>query len=134
MFKTMIACMAALALSACSTLAPAPPLGSTSIAVNNACVAPAGASTFVLDDKVLYGAEAFYNVPADAYKVTNEAGQLKPAVKAVVKPLLVKAGAALDLARLAYNAKNAADFSCQINAVRSLAGQAKALLPNTEGN
>lgn len=130
MFGRMIATIAAFALAACNPLigeVPAP--GSTSIVANAACIAPAGASTFILDEKTLYAAELAYNVPAHAYRTLNEAGQLTPALKASTQPLLVKAGAALDLARLAYNAKNAAGFSCQINAVRSLAAQASVLLP-----
>lgn len=109
---------ACLTLAGCNTLGQVlPPLG-TSVATSTA-----------LDEKALYAAEASYNVAATAYLEAVENGLVTPAVKAQVKPLLVKAYDALKAVRAAYHAGNAANFSAQVAEVTRLTTAVRSLLP-----
>lgn len=111
---------ASLAIAGCQTIAEAiPPIGG---------VSNAAAST-TLDEKALYAAEASYNVAATAYLEALENGLVTPAVKAQVKPMLVKAYEALKAVRVAYRAGNAANFSAQVAEVTRLTTSVRALLP-----
>lgn len=99
--------------SACTTLAEGGPV--------------AGAT--VIDEQAMYAAEVAYNVPAHAYVTADANGLLTPEIKAQVKPLLLDAYKALQLARAAYAAGNASGFAEQVAAVKNLASQASALIP-----
>ena len=88
------------------------------------------AATTAVDDRAMFAVEAAYNVPAHAYVTADANGLLTPAVKAQAKPLLLQAYEALELARAAYQAGNAAGFEAQAAAVQDLANRANALIPN----
>lgn len=115
-----VACIGLLT-AACTTTAPAqtgtspPPITAT--------------QNTLLDEKVLFGAEATYNVAAAAYLSADSRDQLSPTVKAQVRTHLVNAYAAILAARSAYAAGNASSFTEQIAAIGTLAAQAQRLLP-----
>jgi hypothetical protein len=83
----------------------------------------------VNDEKALYGAEAAYNVAAHAYVTADGTGKLTPELKAQAKPLLLQAHSALMTARSAYKLGATCDLFEAISGVKSLADQAKAILP-----
>lgn len=83
-----------------------------------------------VDEQLLFAAETAYNVPAHAYVTADAAGQLSPAIKARVRPILIQAYARLQDARRLYALGNASDFSTAAREAIGLANSAKALLPN----
>jgi hypothetical protein len=83
-----------------------------------------------MDEKAMYAAEAFYNVPAQAYVKANSNGQLSPSLKATLKPLLIKAKELLDGVRAAYRLGDASGFSAKYAALKDVAERAKALIPS----
>lgn len=109
--------VAALMLSACSpnkVLENAPVIGSV-------CAAADGT---LIDEKVVYAAEVLYNIPAQAYKAANENGQLTPAMKAALKPKLIK----LNDLRLAVVAAKGS-INCDFNSMKELQVEVLQLLP-----
>lgn len=88
---------------------------------------PAGRT--VADERLLYAAEAAYNVPAHAYVTADSRGQLPPALKARIRPLLIDAYARLQDARRLYNLGNAQNFRDAANAAIGLANSARDLMP-----
>jgi hypothetical protein len=109
----------------CAALALAPLASACGLLTNPA---PIGAAT-VVDDRAMFAVEAAYNVPAHAYVTADANGLLTPALKAQIKPLMLQAYDALELARAAYRAGNVAGFEAQAAAVRDLASLANALIP-----
>ncbi len=87
------------------------------------------ASRTMLDERLLYAAEAAYNVPAQAYVVANSRGQVSPELKARVKPLLTQAYARLQDARRLYALGNADGFLTAYRQVIALATSARSLIP-----
>lgn len=83
----------------------------------------------LVDEKALYTAEAAYNIAASAYIAADTADLMKPEIKAKVKPLMVKAYAALLSARDAYLLLNASAFSEQVSLALKLSKEAAALIP-----
>ncbi len=107
----------ALACASISTAA-CDPLGG----VNSASVA-------AVDDKLLYAAEAAYNVPAFAYVKADSRDQLSPALKAQIKPKMQALGELLDKARSAHALGNATLFNANFDQLKSLAAEISAMLP-----
>ena len=87
------------------------------------------ASITVLDDKLLYAAEAVYNVPAFAYVEADSRNQLPDALKAQIKPKMQKLGELLDKARSAHSLGNAIAFNANFDQLKALAAQISASLP-----
>lgn len=87
------------------------------------------ASGTLVDERALYAAETAYNVPANTYVTFDTAGKLPASVKAVARPALVKAYAALKLARSAYAAGDVCGLKAYAETATSFANNAKALLP-----
>lgn len=83
----------------------------------------------LVDERALYAAETAYNVPANAYVTFDAAGKLSPELKGKVRPVLIKAYAALKLARSAYAAGDVCGLKGYADTVTSFATNAKALLP-----
>ena len=81
----------------------------------------------LIDDKVLYAANALYNVPAHAYVTANRDGQLTPAVKAVLKPKLLAMYRLLQAVTAAKGTVN-----CDYASMQMLHAEVSALLPNRE--
>jgi len=124
----------ALSLAACNTPVTGPSSGATSTPVASAsdpakCGLAAGT---LVDEKALYGAEAAYNVPANAYVTLDANGKLSAETKAKVKPLLIGAYDALKVARSAYSLGDVCSFTGAVNSVRNLTNSAKAILPHRE--
>lgn len=87
------------------------------------------AANTLADEKALFAAETAYNIAADAYVRASGTGQLPAAVKAVVQPKMVQAYAALKLARQAYTLGQTCNLLKAVELTKSLATQAKTLLP-----
>ncbi len=100
-------------------------------------VAPAVSESALLTDKAIYAAEAIYNVPAFAYAELYTKGKLTPELKALAKPKLTAAYAALKTARLAYCfvgspkecVRNPETFVKAVADIAVYANQASAVLP-----
>lgn len=90
---------------------------------------PNSASLAVLDDKLLYAAEAAYNVPAFAYVEADSRNQIPDALKAQIKPKLQKLGVLLDKARAAHKLGNAVAFNASFDELKKLGGEITAALP-----
>lgn len=120
MKKLILAAFASMALTACS----ANSLLQSLPVVGNVCTAAEGT---LIDDKALYSAYAFYQVPAHAYVTANRAGQLSPSVKAVVKPKLLAMYRLLQAVKAAKGTIN-----CDYNSMKALHAEVSALLPNRE--
>lgn len=123
--RLVILAAMALALSPAAGCAQAASIAGKAIPA----VATAATKGSVIDEKALIAAETAYNVPAQAYVAANRAGLLTPQLKAVLKPKLVMAKGALDIAREAYRVGDAATLADQVRAVQRLAAEAKALIP-----
>jgi hypothetical protein len=109
----LVALMCAPVLTACSALPP---------------VSAVSTQNTVIDERVLWGAEALYNVPAQAYKTADQNGTLPDSVRVVVRPLLIKA---FDAIKAAYSAKaigDATSFYAQIEAAKRFTAEAKAII------
>lgn len=102
-----------------------------------------------IDESALYAVEAAYNAPAHAYVTADGNGQLTPALKAQIKPVLLQAYDGVIVARCAYSYVNTGAFpalpegeSCPASAttvaaftgadklVESLSEKASALIPD----
>lgn len=106
-----------LGLSACSAnqlLQAAPVIG-------NVCTAAQGT---LIDEKVVYSAEVLYNIPAQAYVSADKNGKLTPALKAKLKPLLIK----MNELRLAISAAKGS-VNCDFEQMKQLQVQVLQLLP-----
>jgi len=127
--KLMLAFCAALSLSACQTPAPVDimPVPQPIATASPACSI---VGNTLADEKALYGAEAAYNVVADAYLTLDAKGQLTPSLKASARLKLLLAYDALKVARSARLAANACTFGDAISQLGSLVGEVKAILPN----
>lgn len=140
-----IAC-ACLALTACGLAATgSEPQGNSNAAVANSpapapvsapVAAPSGpqrdcalASGQTFDEKALWAAEAIYNGPANAYVNFDAAGQMPPALKAQVRPLLIKGYDALKAARGAYAVGDSCGFFDHVKTMTYFVSTAKALMP-----
>ena len=96
--------LVAISLAACK-----PDASSTAGNISDASPASASADVDLISAKAMWGVEAAYNVPAQAYVNLDAEGKLSPEVKAKVKPVLIKARAALLAARAA---------ACYVSSVR----------------
>jgi hypothetical protein len=118
-----VALMASSMVSACATIpvgavtGPAPILGATT-----------------LDEKALYGAEALYNVPAQAYVSAMNHGYITPALKVEIKPKLVAAYDVLLAVRAAYKVGDAAGFNERVSALGLLSADLQSLIPSAGRN
>lgn len=115
--KKLILLLTALSLGACSAnqaLRSAPIIG-------NVCGAAEGT---LIDEKAVYTANAFYNVPAHAYVIANRNGQLTPALKAMLKPKLLAMYRLLAAVKAAQGTVN-----CDYNSMKVLHAEVTALLP-----
>lgn len=81
------------------------------------------------DERALFTAETAYNVPAHAFVTFDRAGRLPVALKASVRPLLVRSYAYLQAARSAYRLGDVCSLASAVAGARQLADSAKALLP-----
>lgn len=117
--KLLLGMFAAACLAACTPLA----------IISAVTSSPPIAGSTALDEKAWYAAEALYNVPAQAYVSANKNGLLSPAVKAQVKPVLLKAREALLLVRQAYKVGDTVGFGQRFRELQKLSDSAKALLP-----
>lgn len=81
-----------------------------------------------IDEQLMFAAEAFYNVPAHAYVVTDGRNQLTPETKAKLKPILTDLYGYLLVTRNAYNVGNAATFTASYKAMEKLSLSAKNIL------
>jgi hypothetical protein len=132
MRQLILICSAALALTACQ---PQPTVNSnadTGAITNNevANVTNCGiAANTLADEKTLFAAETAYNVAANAYVNFDSQGKLPASLKAAVRPKLISAYGYLKLARGAYNASNGCQLNQYVELVKSLAGQARSLMP-----
>lgn len=84
------------------------------------------------DEKAWYGAEALYNVPAAAYRSTNERFKADPRwlpVKAVVKPKLQELNRYRLGAKSAYQACNLTALDQWVAAMKPLSAEVTALIP-----
>jgi hypothetical protein len=117
------------ALLACSVVACTPAVAPTSNSAVAAASCPSQAADgTVMDEKGLYAAEAFYNVPAYAYVIADGKGQIKPALKAQLKPVMLKAYNTLVTARAAYKAGNSCGFFETYASLKELSANATSLL------
>lgn len=80
--------------------------------IGNVCSVAEGT---LIDEKVVYAAEALYNMPAHAYVTALEANQLSPTTKALVKPKLIQLYSLLKTIRAAKGTVN-----CDFNAMKAL--------------
>ncbi len=115
--KRFLPLMAVLSLGACTAnqiLESAPIIG-------NVCEAADGT---LVDEKVLYAANALYNVPAHAYVTANRNGKLSPGLKAVLKPKLLAMYRLLQAVKAAKGTVN-----CDFNSMKALHAEVTALLP-----
>ena len=119
--------LAAMALA----LSPAAGCAQVSGAIGKAVPAVATQATkgSTIDEKALIAAETAYNVPAQAYVAANRRGLLSAELKAIIKPKMIMAKSALDIAREAYRVGDAATLADQVRAVQRLASEARALIP-----
>lgn len=98
----------------------------------SACAVPiVSAEQTLIDEKSMYGAEAAYNIAANAYVTADAVGALDAASKAKVKPLMISAYSALVAARTAYRLANADSFYEQVALVKKLSEEARAVIPHT---
>lgn len=130
----VIAALASLSLAACQ---PAEPVNNTKgpeVALSpTPGQLPCGlADGTVVDEKLLYGAETAYNVPAHAYVTLDANGKLTPELKAQVRPLMIEAYRYLGLARAAYKGGNVCELNTAVAAAKDFANRAKALLPSSK--
>lgn len=135
MKRMLILAAACLSLAACqSGIAPAPSNATATPAVEAPSASPSPAvatGACELSTTAMYAAEAAYNAPAAAYVSADGRGLLTPALKARVKPMLTEAYDWLKKARLFYSARDAVGFCGSTASLKSLAGQALALLPSS---
>lgn len=117
LFVLMIAC----ALSVTTACATIPAAGGTAPVIST--------QQTLLDERILFGAEAAYNVAASAYLSADSRGQLSPSVKATARAALTKSYDALLLARQAHAAGEASTFTAQAAAALAFASEARALIP-----
>lgn len=117
MKKVLLA--AVLALSACNPV-------TTAVVTNQPVVSGQAA---VITAKAWYDANAFYNVPAAAYRSANSRGLLSASAKAVVKPKLLYLFQLLKAAKAAKTAGDAVTFNDKLNAMRALSAEVQALIP-----
>lgn len=110
---------AVLALSACNPV--------TTAIVSNQPVA--SGEVAVISAKAWYDANAFYNIPASAYKSANSRGLLSPALKVVVKPKLLYLFQLLKGAKAAKSVGDAVTFNEKLAAMRTLSSEVLALIP-----
>lgn len=132
---TFIAALACIGLAACQpTPTPAPsngtPVSEPSANVTGPASCGLAADTLV-DERVLYAAEAAYNVPAHAYVTLDGAGQLSAELKASVRPKLVEAYRLLRVARSAYKLGDVCQLNEAASAATRFANEARALLPGS---
>lgn len=134
MKRMLILAAACLSLAACQnggTPAPAPSSGNAVVEASSASPSPAVATgACELSTTAMYAAEAAYNAPAAAYVAADSRGVLSPALKTRVKPMLTEAYEWLKKARLFYRARDAVGFCGSSASLKSVAGQALALLPS----
>ncbi len=117
MKRTFLPLLAALSLGACTAnqaLQRAPVIGPV-------CSA---ADATLIDEKALYTANAFYNVPAQAYVVANRAGRLSPALKGSLRPKLLTMHRLLRAMKAAKGSVN-----CDYKSMLQLRDEVNALLP-----
>ncbi len=88
-----------------------------------------GVTQGALPAKLLYAAEAIYNVPAQAYVAADSRDQINPALKARIKPKLQQLGDLLDKARTAHRLGSAIDFNARKADLQKLANEISALIP-----
>jgi hypothetical protein len=85
-----------------------------------------------IDDKLMYSAEALYNVPAQAYVAADSRQLMSASLKATVKPKMLKLRSLLLDARKAYAASNATSFKAAYDAMKSLRDEVHPLIPATK--
>ena len=115
--KRIVTLLGALTLGACTAnqvLQSAP-------IISNVCEAADGT---LIDEKVLYAANALYNVPAHAYVTANRNGKLSPELKAALKPKLLTMYRLLQAVKAAKGTVN-----CDYNSMKALHAEVTALLP-----
>lgn len=99
------------------------------IATSPVVLAPAACavgSATLIDDKAAYAAEAFYNVPATAYKSAVQNGVMTPSIRAIVRPKL------LLLRQYRNNIRNAhGAMSCDYEAAKALSADLMKLIPHS---
>lgn len=115
--KKTLALLLCVSLSACSANSVLQNLP----VVGNVCSAASGT---LIDEKVVYGAEALFNVPAQAYVVADKNGKLTPELKAKLKPLLIQ----MDDYRLAIVAAKGT-INCDYDKMKELHIRVIQLLP-----
>jgi hypothetical protein len=89
--------------------------------VGNVCSAAEGT---LVDEKVVYAAQVIYNIPAQAYVSADKNKKLTPAMKATLKPLLIKLD---DLRNTVKAAKGT--VNCDFEQMKALQVQIIQLLP-----
>lgn len=107
---------ASLSLSACER-----PVVGVGTPIVDICTA---SDRTLIDEKVVYAAEAIFNIPAQAYKVANENGNLKEPLKGQAKSILIR----MDDLRLAINAAKGT-ATCDFNELQKLQAQVLKLIP-----
>lgn len=118
MKKLILACCAALALTACGPTGTIPDIG--------APIASTQATT--MDEKALIALELAYNTAGTAYLTARDRGLLPAATLTQSRTALLRSYDALLLARRAYSIGDASSFSAQAALVISAAGEAKRLV------
>ena len=112
----LLACVVALSMGGCQTLA------------NNATLSPAAQIDAA---KVESSAELLYNTAAHAYLTAETNGQLSPTVKAKVKGILEQMYVALLAARDAEKAGDSGTLSAKFQALQAFAAQVTLLAPSS---
>lgn len=117
----MIKLLLAASLMMGSTACTANQLLQSAPVVGKVCAA---ADQTLIDNKVVGTATALYVAAATVYKAVNEAGELSPAAKAKVKPLLIEMYRYVGVIKAAKGAVN-----CDFASMKSLYAQVIVLLP-----
>jgi hypothetical protein len=120
-FCAMLLCAA---LPACATDSA----GSIATAITSP--APIG-DKITFDERGMYAVEALYNVPASAYRSAVQRGAMTPALRATVRPLLLKLRDGRNLARTAYKVGDRTSWDQRVAELLKLKAQVSALLPSS---
>lgn len=121
--KRLLILFTALSLGACTQLRTA----SDVIAVVTS-PAPLG-DRIVMDEKAAYAAEAFYNIPAQAYVSADQRGLIPVSLRIQLKTRLLRMADYLKLVRQAYAVGDATSFSQRYHELEALKAQIMPLIP-----